>query len=111
MNTNSKTGPKSKKPYWEMNSTELEQATREFDKEFVGETFTQPTPKQREQLAKAKRKRGRPRNGQGCRTISVTVERRLLAKADRLAKKLHVSRAALIAQGLQGVLAGSRKQA
>jgi predicted transcriptional regulator len=40
----------------------------------------------------------------GSKTISVTVKTRLLAKTDRLAKKLHVPRAVLIARGLQAVV-------
>jgi metal-responsive CopG/Arc/MetJ family transcriptional regulator len=52
----------------------LREATKEFDREFVGDT------------------------------ISVTVEKRLLARTDRLAKKLHVARAVLVARGLQAVL-------
>ena len=40
----------------------------------------------------------------GSKTISVTVEKRLLAETDRLAKKLRLSRAALIARGLQAVV-------
>jgi metal-responsive CopG/Arc/MetJ family transcriptional regulator len=38
------------------------------------------------------------------KTISVTVEKRLLAKADRMAKSLKVPRAVLIARGLQAVV-------
>jgi hypothetical protein len=93
------------KPYWEISTDELRRATAEFDREFVGDTFGPPTAKQRAQLARAKRKRGRPRVGAGSKTISVTVEEGLLSKADRLAKKLHVPRAALIARGLLAVVA------
>ncbi len=93
-----------KKPYWEMTTTELREATAEFEGEFVGETFGPPTPQQRTQDRRARRKRGRPRTGMGARTISVTVEKRLLARTDRLAKKLHVARAALVARGLQAVV-------
>jgi hypothetical protein len=39
----------------------------------------------------------------GAKTISVTVEKRLLARTDRLAEKLHVGRAVLVARGLQAV--------
>jgi hypothetical protein len=92
------------KPYWEMTTAELRKATAEFDREFVGDTFGQPTPEQMAKFEKAKRKRGRPRNGMGSKTISVTVEAGLLAKTDRLAKKLQVPRAVLIARGLQAVL-------
>lgn len=93
------------KPYWEMTTAELREATKEFDQEFIGDTFGPPTPEQRARFERA-RKRGRPRNGLGAKTISVTVEKRLLAKTDRLAKKLHVPRAVLVARGLQAVLSG-----
>jgi hypothetical protein len=92
------------KSYQEMTTAELRDVTKEFDREFVGDTFGRPTPKQRAQRERAKRKRGRPRMGGGAKTISVTVEAKLLAKTDGLAKKLHVPRAAIIARGLQAVL-------
>ena len=92
------------KPYWEMTTAELREATSEFDREFIGDTFGPPTPEQRSRFEKAKRKRGRPRKGMGSKTISVTVEKSLLAKADRLAKKHHLPRAAIIARGLQAVV-------
>ena len=44
-----------------MSTAELELAIAESDKEFAGETFHEPTPTQRKQLARAKRKRGRVR--------------------------------------------------
>jgi len=91
-------------PYWEMTTDELRKATAEFDEEFVAETFAAPTARQRAQDRRARRKRGRPRVGLGARTISVTIEKGLLAKADRLARKLHVHRANLIARGLQAVV-------
>jgi hypothetical protein len=91
------------KPYWEMDTAELREATKEFDREFVGDTFKPPTLAERTRFERA-RKRGRPRKGLGAVTISVTVEKRLLAKTDRLAEKLHVPRAVLIAAGLQAVV-------
>ena len=93
------------KPYWEMTTDELRRATAEFDREFVGDSFRSPTAKQRAQLSRAKRKRGRPRVGGGSKTISVTVEEGLLSKTDRLAKRLRVPRAAPIARGLRAVVA------
>ena len=91
------------KPYWEMTTAELREAMKEFDQEFVGDTFRSPTATERARFERA-RKRGRPRNGLGAKTISVTVEKRLLAQTDRLAKKLHVPRAVLVARGLQAVV-------
>ena len=96
-------GKAATKPYWKMTTAELREATKEFDKEFVGNTFGPPMPEQQARFERA-RKRGRPRVGLGSKTISVTVEKRLLADADRLAKKLHLPRAALIARGLRAVV-------
>ncbi len=62
------------------------------------------TPAQRQSWAKAKRKRGRPRIGRGVEIISLSVERSLLRKADRVAKAEGISRAALFARGLETVL-------
>jgi hypothetical protein len=90
-----------------MTTAELREATKEFDEEFIGDTFGPPTAKQRAQDRRARLKRGRPRNGQGAKTISVTVEKQLLAKTDRLAKKLKVPRAVLIARGLQAVVSAT----
>ena len=91
------------KPYQEMTTAERRQATKEFDQEFIGETFRPLTPEERARFERA-RKRRRPPVGKGSTTISVTVEKRLLAETDRLAKKLHLPRAALIARGLQAVV-------
>ena len=87
-----------------MNTAELREATKEFDQEFVGDTFGPPTAEQRAQDRRARRKRGRPRHGLGAKTISVTVEKRLLAQADRLAKKLHVPAPFWLPAGLQAVV-------
>jgi hypothetical protein len=91
------------KPYWEMTTAELRAATQEFDQESIGDTFRPANAKEQARFERA-RKRGRPRVGAGSKTISVTVEATLLAQTDRLAKKLRVPRAVLIARGLQAVL-------
>ncbi len=62
------------------------------------------TPAQRKLWNKAKRKRGRPRVGQGVEVISLSVEKALLRKADRVAQSQGISRAALFAKGLEAVL-------
>ena len=98
------------KPYWEMTTAELSEATKEFDKPFVADTFKPLSPEMRARWERAKRKVGRPKQGRGVRIISVSVERGLLARSDALARKMGVSRAALISRGLKAVLA-SRGQA
>lgn len=54
---------------------------------------------------KAKHKtRGRPVTGRGVKVISLSVEKELLARADAHAKRHGISRAQLVARGLQAVL-------
>ena len=57
------------KPHTTMTTAELRETTAEFDREFVADTFGPPTPQQRAQDRRARRKRGRPRVGQGAKTI------------------------------------------
>ena len=48
------------KPATQMNTKELGQATKEFEREFVADSFGPPSPVEREQWRRAKRKRGDP---------------------------------------------------
>jgi uncharacterized protein (DUF4415 family) len=98
---------KPRKKYWQMTTKELAAATKEFDEENVAETFV-PLPPQAEaawKAAKRKRPRGRPRVGRGVKVVSVGIEASLLARTDTLAKKRGISRAKLVAEGLETVLA------
>ena len=79
--------------------------TNEFDQEFVADSFKPPSSNARAKWRKAKRKPGRPTEGKGAKVISVSVERRLLGRSDKLAKKMGITRARLIARGLRAVLA------
>ena len=81
-----------------------ERQWREFDKEFIFETAKPLTPEQRAQWERAKRKRGRPRNGHGVKVISLSVERGLLRAADKEAKARGLSRAQVFAMGLKRLL-------
>lgn len=92
------------KPYWEMTTRELAEATKEFDTEFVADTFAPLSPEMRVRWERAKRKAGRPKEGRGAKVISVSVEQELLAQSDALARKMGITRAALIARGLKAVL-------
>lgn len=89
-----------------MNKAELAAATAEFDREFVEDEFKPLTPSQRAKWERLQRKPGRPKIGNGVKVISLSVEQNLLARADRLAKKLKISRAQLVRRGLEAVLAG-----
>lgn len=88
----------------EMTHEELERLTADLDEEFIIDKSRPLTPAQRRRWEAMKRKPGRPKRGAGVQAISVSVERDLLARADRLAKKLGISRAALIERGLRSTL-------
>jgi hypothetical protein len=91
-------------PMSRMNAAQTARATREFDREFVADSFKAPGPTARARWRRAKRKRGRPRLGRGVRVISVSLEKSLLRRCDAFAKKFGVTRASLISRGLQEVL-------
>jgi len=97
---------KPRKKYWEMTADELAAATKEFDQEGVADTFDAMTPTEEAvwQAAVRKRPRGRPVNGRGVKVISLGIEAGLLERADALAKKRRISRATLVAEGLEAVL-------
>lgn len=96
------------KPFWKMNSKELAEATAEFDREFIGDTFGPPPQEALARWKRAKRKRGRPRQGLGVKVISVSLEKQLLKQSDAFAKKLGITRAALISKALRVVITQPR---
>lgn len=100
---------KKQKPYWEMTTAELREATKEFDDPNYDPPAVPWTEKDTELHERARRKPGRPRNGLGAKTIALSVERGLLDRSDRLAKKHGLTRAQLVALGLQGLLNGKLK--
>ena len=100
--------PRTSKPYWEMTTAQLRQATRDLDQEFALERLARPAPPEEvAKLAMARRKRGRPPTGRGAKPISVTVERTLLGRCDTLARQQGITRAQLIARGIRAVLAAA----
>ncbi len=103
---------KKRKPYWEMTTAELREATKEFDRPFAYEKGTPLTTADKERFRKARDhattvKRGRPRIGRGAARITTTIERSLLLRADSFAKSHGLTRAELIARGMERVLAGA----
>jgi hypothetical protein len=97
-----------RKPYWELTPSELAEATKQFDAPFVADQSRPLTPAEREQWGRVKRKRGRPRVGQGFKRVSVSLEQGLLKQATALAKKRHLSRSKLFAQLLERALIQER---
>ena len=96
-----------------MTESQKAAAIREFDREFIAETFSAPGPRQRDLWRRAKSKKpiGRPRRGKGCQVISLSIERSLLKEADAFARRSGISRAALVERGLKRELATKSKVA
>ncbi len=92
--------PKDPRPIVKMNTKELDAMVAEFDREFIADSFGSMDSEAGTRHQRARRRRGRPRVGAGSQVVSVTIEKRLLRRVDRLARKLGVSRAKLIAVGL-----------
>jgi len=98
----------SAKPYWEMTTEELREATKEFDEEFVADKAKPLTPSMRSRWERAKAKQSGAKNGQGHKTIAVRLEQALLDQCTALAKKKRISRDVLIARGLKALLAAEK---
>ena len=96
---------KDAKPYWEMTTDELREATKEFDEEFVFERTKPLSPEMRAKWERAKAKGDAPQNGEAEKTIAVRLDEALLKRCTALAKKKRLSRDALIALGLRALLA------
>jgi hypothetical protein len=97
--TSKRSSRQQQKPYWEMTAAQLADATAEFDREFVP---TKPlTAKMQRQWKEMKRKRGRPKIGAGAERVTTSIERTLLSRADAFAKARKMTRAQMIAQGLE----------
>jgi hypothetical protein len=92
------------KRYQEMNARQLAKATGAFDKELVFDRSRELTDEEKDQWRRARQKVGRPKAGKGVRIVSVSIEKGLLSRADRLARKLQLPRTQLIALGLEALL-------
>jgi hypothetical protein len=86
---------------------EKERLIRNFDAETAEQSVARSRPldaKERKQWRRFKAKMGRPKVGKGAKTISLTVERELLKRADTYAKRHGMSRARLVAEGLRAMI-------
>ena len=92
------------KPYWEMNTRELAEATRDLDGDLPPGFLRPLSAKNKALWERMKRKRGRPPIGEGARVISLSVEKSLLKRSDDLARKEGLTRAQLFARALQNLL-------
>jgi hypothetical protein len=86
---------------------EKERIVKEIESETLQQSLARSrplNPRERRQWRRFKAKMGRPKVGKGAKTISLTVERTLLEQADAFAKRHGISRAKLVARGLQAII-------
>jgi hypothetical protein len=97
------------KPFTKMTTSELADATHEFDKPSPPERFRPMTAPERRRWQRAKRGRGRPSKAPGQKAVRVlvTIQPPLLAEADAFARSHGLSRSELFARGLRVVFAAS----
>ena len=103
--------PKLPGKYARMTAEELDAVVDALDRPIAWSEMRPLSRAERRQWERAKRRPGRPRQGKGVQVISLSVEQSLLKKADRVAKRAGISRAALFAQGLKSILERPRKLA
>jgi len=91
-------------PYSRMTSTDLDAQVGKFDREFIESEANPLTPELKRKLRRGRRKPGRPVVGKDAKRVLVTIERDLLRRADTFRKKRNLSRAQLIAKGIEAIL-------
>ncbi|HYV39479.1 MAG TPA: hypothetical protein VE988_27565 [Gemmataceae bacterium] len=96
---------KNAKPYWEMTTAELREATKEFEEEKVFDHAKPMTAEMKARWERAKAKGTAHTNGRAEQIIAVRLDKDLLQRCTTLAKKKRLSRDALIARGLRALLA------
>ena len=98
---------KTTKPYWEMNTAELQEATKEFDEEFVILKSKPLSPEMRAKWEKARRKKPtKPKSAEA--GLTVTVQSDLLTWLTTQAKKKNLSRSRFVADLLASARAKSK---
>jgi hypothetical protein len=98
------------KDFWEMTAEELAAATREFDREHVAETFRDMSAAEEKawRATIGKKRRANPTGADVVKVVPLQIEAGLLKRADALTKKRGVSRAQLVADGLEELLARAK---
>lgn len=88
-----------------LSDSEKDAEVAKYDREMSLDDFKPLSREGRALLARAARKPGRPKVGQGAQRVLLTIERGLLKEADSAATKLHISRSELVARGLRAAIA------
>jgi len=86
----------------QMSDAEKAAFAKQYDRE-IPLSETRPLTAAERRLFKRiiNRGRGRPRIGKGATRINITIEKGLLSRVNAFAKKTKISRARMIAQGLE----------
>ena len=87
-----------------LSDAEKDAEVAEFEKGVDLSQWRPLSAAERKQWARVKRKMGRPKVGQGAKTVAVSIEIGLLKEADKYAKRRQMKRAELIAEGLRMVM-------
>ena len=95
------------KPYDQMTTDELREATKEFNEERLGAPGRPLTKAQREMHRKAA-KMGRPRKGAGSAVVGISIEKGLLKRADAVARARKIGRSELFVTALQAELSRAK---
>lgn len=90
--------------FMSLSDKEKDREVAKYDREMSLDELRPLTAADKVVHARAHRKGGRPRVGRGAKPVLVTMERSLLERTDRFAKAHSLSRAQLIARGLEVVL-------
>ena len=100
---------KPRKPYDQMNTEELAEATKQYDREELG-LPGRPLTARDKALHRQAKKMGRPRIGSGGGTtvVGISIETALLKLADSLAKRRKVGRSQLFTEALQAELSRAK---
>jgi hypothetical protein len=90
-----------------MNLAELQRETAQFDREFEPKGV-KPSAADKAIIKKFYSRVGRPRHGRaGTKVVAVSIEKSLLARFDRVAKKARVKRSEIVAQAFCDFIAAA----
>lgn len=84
-----------------LSDAEKERVYRALDREYTLEETRPLNAAERQLWREVKERTGRPKVGKGAKVVSVSIERGLLDRSDRYARRKGMTRAQLIAEGLR----------
>jgi hypothetical protein len=100
---------KRSKPFFKMTAAERDAVVKQFDREILFEETRPLSPKGKALWERSKRgtstpKRGKRTRGAGARAVVIPIDRALLERADRYAKRRGMTRTQLVIKGLETIL-------